>query len=152
MRTILMGMVFLYATASGACMQPNHSENEVRTAVLDFAENFSTGKFANIESTTAKTYMHINSGNSPLTRTQWLGWYRGFADDITKGDHIFENYQIENLQIAFYEDAAYVTGVVNANGTRLGEPFTQSIRFTNLWVVEGEHWKRAGFQDAPSTQ
>ncbi len=105
-----------------------------------------------VEAHLAEDYVHVNSGAAPYDRAQWLGWYEGYAREIARGDHVFEDYAVQSLQITQHEDAAYVTGVVHATGTRYGEAFVQRIRFTNMWIIEGGRWKRAGFHDASSSE
>ena len=96
----------------------------------------------------ANDYMHVNSGAAPYDRSQWLRWYQEYAREINNGDHVFEHYVMDDVEIVIHGNAAYVTGVIQANGVRHGEAFSQSLRFTNLWIVEHQRWKRLGFHDA----
>lgn len=143
--------LFLFLVPA-ACAQPQEPAADIETAVAAFAEAFRSGDYETVEAHIADRYVHVNSGGAPYDREQWLSWYEGYAAEITDGDHVFDSYAIKSLDIARHDDAAYVTGVVRAEGERFGEPFSQRIRFTNLWIVEDGRWKRAGFHDVASSE
>lgn len=142
----------LIVVFAAACAPVTAPENGLEDTLTKFATAFQSGDYDTVASYIADGYMHVNSDAPPIDRKQWLDWYKGYAGEIKNGDHVFERYKIEDVQIVAYEDTAYVTGVVHANGVRFGEAFSQNIRFTNLWIVEQNRWKRVGFHDVAVTQ
>ncbi len=146
---ILIAVVFL---TSASCVQRQQPATDIETTLRNFAEAFRSGDVETVSAHIAANYVHVNSGGAPYDRAQWLGWYAGYAAEIASGDHVFNNYGVHSLDVTMHDDAAYVTGVVRADGTRFGEAFTQNIRFTNLWIVENGQWKRAGFHDVASSE
>ena len=147
MRQLRYSIGLLILVFFAACAPTTAPENDLEDTLSEFAAAFQSGDYDTVASSIAENYLHVNSDASPIDRTQWLDWYKGYAQEINNGDHVFEHYDIEDVQIVVHNEAAYVTGVVHASGIRFGEAFSQNIRFTNLWVVEQQHWKRAGFHD-----
>lgn len=148
---IIFFLVLLLAFS--ACTNADSDNAELsEDDIYAFALAFHTGDFDTVSKHIAEGYIHVNSGAAPYSRTQWLAWYEGYAQEITNGDQVFKQYEIEALEIQRHQDAAYVSGVVRASGERFGDPFSQKIRFTNLWVWEDDRWKRAGFHDVASSQ
>lgn len=144
-------LCFFVLLLTDACAQPQQVETNIETTLTTFAEAFRTGDYETVEAHISDNYVHVNGDGAPYDRVQWLEWYKGYAKEIANGDHVFEDYAVQSLEITRHDDAAYVTGVVRANGERFGEAFTQNIRFTNLWIIENGKWKRAGFHDAASS-
>ena len=142
----------LIATFITGCAKSSQPEISIETTLANFSDAFRSGDYDTVEAHIADEYLHVNSGAAPYDRAQWLGWYETYAQEIVDGEHVFANYSVEALKIARYNDAAFVTGIVRANGVRHGETFNQDIRFTNLWIIEDGQWKRAGFHDTGNTE
>jgi len=62
---------------------------------------------------------------------------------------VISDYSVDDVEVKIYEATAAVTGVVESSGSRKGVPFTSRIRFTNVWVRQGDTWLRAAFHDSP---
>lgn len=142
--------LFILGVVAG-CAPTTAPEYSLDDTLSKFANAFQSGDYETVASYISEDYIHVNNGAPPIDRLEWLDWYKGYANEIKSGDHVFERYDIEDLQIVIHNDAAYVTGIVHANGIRFGEAFSQNIRFSNLWVVEQKRWKRLGFHDVAVT-
>ena len=83
-----------------------------------------------------------------IARDEWLAWVATQRAALEAGTLIIDEYEIRALTIRMRRDSANVTGIVSSRGSRGGEPFSREIRFTNVWVKDGEEWKRAMFHDS----
>lgn len=132
-----------------ACARPaDRPATSVEEAVRSFADAYRDGDVETVDALLANDYVHINSGAAPGDRDSYLAWNRTRAENLGGGEWSVETYDLSELQIKTYDDAAVVTGRVTASGVRDGENWASDIRFTNLWVIEDGAWKRAAFHDA----
>jgi ketosteroid isomerase-like protein len=123
--------------------------DEVRAAIDRFTEAFVSADTVALDGLLIDPYLHVNGSSGTLVgRDEWLAWMATQHEAIEAGDLVIDHYEVTDLTIRMRRDSANVTGVVRTNGIRDGEPFDREIRFTNVWVKEGEEWKRAMFHDS----
>ena len=123
--------------------------DDVKAAVQVFGEAYVTADVVALESLLADPYLHVNGATGTVIGGEaWLGWVATQHDALEAGTLVIESYEIEDLLIRMRKDSSIVTGIVRSSGVRDGEPFRAAIRFTNLWVLEGDEWKRALFHDS----
>ncbi len=69
-----------------------------------------------------------------------------FLRDITSPDLTIEPYQVEDLEIRFYGDAALLTGHTHMKGTYLGVAFTTHYRYIDLYARRDGRWQVVSVQ------
>ena len=121
----------------------------VRTAIDEFAVAYATADVQALDALLADPYLHVNGGSGTvIARAEWLAWVATQRAALEAGTLIIDEYEIKDLSMRMRRDSANVTGIVSTRGSRDGVPFSREIRFTNVWVKEGEAWKRAMFHDS----
>ena len=125
-------------------------ETEIRAAVASFGSAFMEADIPTLESLLEERYTHINGGSgNVLNRDEWLRWVESRRAELESGALVVSDYWIENVEVEVHGEAAAVTGVAVAIGSRNGIPYDSQVRFTNLWVHRGDSWRRAAFHDSP---
>jgi len=143
MNTLLLTGMILMQTVR---LDPS---DDVRAAIDHFAEAYVAADVAALDELLADPYLHVDGDTGKLLgRDEWLAWVASQRAAIDRGDLVIAGYEIGDLTIRMRRDAANVTGVLHTSGTRGGEPFERAIRFTNVWIKEGDAWKRAMFHDS----
>ncbi|GJL94031.1 MAG: hypothetical protein DHS20C05_04360 [Hyphococcus sp.] len=120
---------------------------DVEAAILQFAEAYRSGDVAAVDQLIAEDYSHINNGGEPIDRTDYMAWNNLRAGHLKKGEWRIDQYEVTELVITTHELSAVATGRVIAKGERNGKQWNSDVRFTNLWIKESGHWRRAGFHD-----
>lgn len=139
---LITGMILL----QGMRLDPSDA---VRTAIDDFAEACVAADVAALDELLADPYLHVDGASGAvLGRDAWLARVGTQAVALDAGTLVVDRYEVEDLTIRMRRDAANVTGIAITSGTRDGVPFSREIRFTNVWVKEGEAWKLAMFHDS----
>jgi hypothetical protein len=123
---------------------------EVEAAFSQFSRAFAEADVPVLRGLLARNYTHVNGRTgSVLTGGEWLKWLQSRRVELDTGKLVISVYEIKDLVVQVYKEAAVVTGVAYSSGERDGSPFTSRVRFTNLWVVEEGKWRRAAFHDSP---
>jgi ketosteroid isomerase-like protein len=150
---IVLVLQLLVSSLQPAEAQKASREDEVRAAVSAFGRAFVEADVLYLRSRLTEDYVHINgrSGNV-LHRPEWLGWMTSRRAELTSGELIINEYNVDGVMVHIYGETAVVTGIVKSSGIRGGEPFTSRIRFTNVWVRQGGTWLRAAFHDSPAPE
>lgn len=139
---LIAGMIML----QGMRLDPSDA---VRTAVDEFAEAYVAADVVALDALLADPYLHVNGGSGTVTgREEWLAWVGTQREALDAGTLLYDKYEIKDLTIRMRRDSAHVTGIVSTSGVRDQVPFFSEIRFTNVWVKEGDTWKRAMFHDS----
>ena len=144
-KMVIIGIAVLAGQIS--CTVPTKS---VTDAVETFAKAFRAADIETLDQLLTDDYVNINAGGQPIDKEAWLRWMTSRGDELARGDYVIETYELEDLEIVLYGQAAVVTGMVHSSGTSYKQPFNSKIRFTNLWVHEGGRWRRAAFHDSPA--
>lgn len=144
-------LAFIWVLAPWAfATETTNSETEVRTAVELFGDAFVNADFPVLKGLLDDNYMHINGGSgNVLNRDEWLKWVASRRAELESGILVVSDYRIEKLMVAIHGETAVVTGVAIALGTRDGMPYQSQMRFTNVWIHNGDAWRRAAFHDSP---
>jgi hypothetical protein len=94
-------------------------------------------------------YIHVNGhSGSVLNRDEWLKWVASRRRELGSKNLVINSYSVDDVKVQIYGEAAVLTGVVHSSGERSGAKFTLAVRFTNVWVKQGNAWRRAAFHDS----
>jgi ketosteroid isomerase-like protein len=143
---ILTGLIML----QGMHLDPSDA---VKAAIDEFAEAYVAADVEALDALLADPYLHVNGRSGALIgREDWLAWVATRREALENGTLVIDKYEIKDLTIRMRRDSAHVTGIVSTSGIRDRVPFFAEIRFTNVWVKEGDIWKRAMFHDSQATE
>jgi ketosteroid isomerase-like protein len=148
MKSILISLFVLIQPLLLLAQPGPSAEMEVRKRFDMFAEAFQAADADVLSQMLTEDYVHTGPTGNVSDKTDWLDWIRSRRAEIDSGNFHFDSYEMVDVVIRVYGDAAIVTGLNEAEGVREGKPFTHSIRFTNVWVRDGGEWKRAAFHDS----
>lgn len=141
--------IAVFCLALSGCAKSRDADVlSLETAVREFADAYRTGDVETVDALLANDYVHTNSGGAPGDRDSYLAWNRTRAENLQSRTWSVEAYELSELQMKPYDGFAIVTGRITASGVRDGAPWMSDIRFTNVWIVEDETWKRTAFHDA----
>ena len=115
--------------------------------IKEFNEAFKKADIDRLTELIADNYIHTNGNSKPIGKEEWLKYLKGRKANIESGKLVISNYEMEELQITVHKNSAIVTAKVKSSGLRVSEFFVNEYRITNLWIKDGEYWKRAGFHD-----
>jgi len=87
-----------------------------------------------------------------LDKTEWLAWIRTRRADLAAGTIRIDHYVNDEVRIRTYGRTAVVTGLNTTEGMQEDEPFRSQLRFTHVWVNQGNQWRRAAFHDTRVTR
>lgn len=146
---VLAGATLLALVACASAPSVESARASLPAAIEALNEAYRAADVGAIETLITSDYTHTNGASAPIGRQEWLEWNRLRAQRHASGAWRTDSYAVEDLEVQRYGDAAIVTGVVRSSGSRDGAPANVAVRFTALWVLEGDQWKRAAFQDAP---
>ena len=121
---------------------------ELRARVARFGDAFRAADAPALAAMLATEFSHVNSDGSKPTREQWLAFVATRRRDLDEGRFRWDLYRNVDLEVRIYGDTAVVTGVNESSGVREGRPFSQRLRFTQVWVREGGQWRRTAFHDS----
>lgn len=125
------------------------SETEVRSAVQAFAEAFIKADTTALNKLLDEKYIHVNGGSgNVINKEEWLKWVASRRSELDSGSLIVKDYEIENMLVVIHGVTAVVTGTVTDIGTKNGNPYGSQMRFTNIWIRNGNRWRRAAFHDS----
>ena len=128
-------------------------KEKIRSLVEDFGKAFVKADVETLEAYLTKDYIHTNTGGGVLDKKMWLKWIRSRREDLNKGKIKIESYVNDEVQVKLYgDDTAIVTGRNTTTGIRDGVAFSTQIRFTHVWIRNGDKWQRAAFHDTRITR
>ena len=150
MRTVVFLALMLLAAPWSLATEAMNPETQIRAALASFATAFIEADIPTLEGLLEERYIHINGGSgNVLNRDEWLRWVESRRVKLESGALVISDYWIEYVEVEVHGEAAAVTGVAIAKGSRDGIPYDSQVRFTNLWVHRGDSWRRAAFHDSP---
>jgi ketosteroid isomerase-like protein len=154
-RIFFFAIVALMPCAPGLAQMPNHARNEnfqheqeVRTAVAQFADAFVKADTAVLRSLLADDYVHTNANSGVLDKTRWLAFAKTRHEDLKSGKVSIVTYRNDDIRIRVYGNTAVVTGLNTTIGFRDGKEWKMNLRFTNVWVKREDRWQRVAFHDS----
>lgn len=131
-----------------SCTQPP-DDQLIKQRILEFDLAYKTGDVEKLDQMISFDYLHTNPSGNIVTRENWLNWNISRADAIKSGELVINTYETSELNIRIKTQTTVVaSGINTSSGIDKGEPFETKVRFTHLWVLEDEAWKRAVFHDS----
>jgi len=108
--------------------------------VREFAEAWARSDVERLDALLSDPYTHTDINGRVWDRTSWLA-------DAAEPKPV-DTITCENVDIWLRGDLAVVTGrnVATFRSEQSAHPVEMSLRFTQVWVHEGNTWKRAYFQ------
>lgn len=149
--------ILLFFSLFSACRQQAESETDAQKqnhqaalaeTIDQFNQAFLEVDRPLLDSMTTANYRHINGSFPPITKDIWLAFLDRRKQAIEDSSLQIVTYRMDELEIQFYDDAAWVSGLVHTQGLRDSVMFDDEIRVSHMWVWEEGRWKRAAFQDA----
>lgn len=135
-------------TAGVTAEQRTFLESQVRAALDTFLVAFRDGAVEVLERMITANYMHCNSGSPIIGRDAWLDYNRRRRQQLDDGSLIVDSYETREIAVEIVGPEMAVLSGLNINrGRRNGEPYESIVRFTQTWVLQDGHWKRAAFHD-----
>ena len=154
-KTLLFSMsLFLILTCLPSCndkdtqnQDPSLQKEMLLKRVEEFNNAFKLGDIEKLESMITEDYVHTNSNSKSIGKTEWVNYLKKRKAALDDGTLKVENYIMDDTEVVIHDDMAIVTGKISFTSIRSGERKDNEIRITNVWVKEGQEWKRAGFHD-----
>lgn len=146
---LLAGAIGLLLAACASAPSGQWARASLPSAIEALNEAYRTADVAVLETLITSDYAHTNGASAPIGREEWLAWNRLRAERQASGAWRTDSYVADGVEVRRLGDVAVVTGVVRSSGVRDGAPSQVAVRFTALWVVENNQWRRAAFHDAP---
>ena len=120
---------------------------DLQVTLKIFNEAFEKGDVEKLDQLITENYSHTNGSWKAFGKKEWLEYMRKRRVRLENGELKLCIYRMEDLNIEMNQTSAYVTGRIVMEGVENNEPFERQIRVSNLWLIEGGKWKRAGFHD-----
>jgi ketosteroid isomerase-like protein len=135
------------------------SDDALRRAMAQRNAAMVAGDSAAVESLTAGDYIQTDISGYVQDKSTWLSeYFRPLAQLIKAGKFRWEVYEEKDVQVRIFGDTAVVTGSMNLKGTGAkpgghtwveapGNTFGGTLRFTRVWINEGDQWRLAALQN-----
>ena len=136
---------FLTIIIFGLCTacQTQKDEASLVKAIEIFNQAFKEGDVNKLSQMITENYQHTNGNSKAIDKEAWLNYLKQRQADIQSGKIIVDSYEMQDTKITQYGNMAVVTAkIITSNNSK-----ESAYRVTNIWVVEGGEWKRAGFHD-----
>ncbi|WP_160114561.1 nuclear transport factor 2 family protein [Aquimarina sp. AU474] len=146
----LIGIQFIFTACTN---QDNAKENssiyeaELMARIDEFNQAFHTGDIQKLESMLTSNYRHTNSNSKAIHKNTWLEYATKRKKEIEAGTLKVHTYEMTETEVQFYDNTAIVTAKILVSSTKNRIQQDNAFRVTNIWVREGNSWKRAGFHD-----
>ncbi len=146
----LIGIQFVFTACTDQNPTKRNSsihQEELMLRINEFNQAFHTGDVKKLESMLTSNYRHTNSNSKAIHKDTWLKYVGKRKKEIETGVLKVHIYEMTETEIQFYTNTAIVTAKVLVSSTKHGIQQDNEFRVTNIWVKEGDIWKRAGFHD-----
>ena len=147
---ILLGLFFLclYSCGKNNTTSNEQNEEEVLLSALEkFNTAFAEGDVVTLSSMITDKYLHTNATSKAIQKEDWLNYLQKREVEIASGLTETLNYEMDEVALTFYDDAALVTARIKTEVKKNDSVSAYRYRVTHLWIKENEEWKRAGFHD-----
>ena len=122
-------------------------KGKLTESIQRFNEAFQKGNIEVLESLITKNYIHTNGNSKSIGKREWLNYLEKRNQDIESGNLEITSYEMDELELEYYDKAAIVTGRIQVSSIHNNQAQHKEYRVTNIWVYEAGTWKRAGFHD-----
>jgi ketosteroid isomerase-like protein len=120
-------------------MNREHTEQEVMRLADAWATAELRGDTTFIESTLADDFIGIGPLGFMLTRQEWLARHQS-------GDLKYESFNLDEVKVRMYNDAAILTGRQVQNAAYRGNSIQGQFRTTLVFVQQQGQWRLASLQ------
>ncbi len=107
----------------------------LRDSVRAFGEAWAAHDMKTLDALLAPEYVHTDVGGRVLRRAEWLA----YAQSQQQGSNV----TFRDVEISEHGTFGIVLGANDITGGSLG---TSTIRFTQVWRLADDGWKRVAFQ------
>lgn len=147
---MLKRSVFLLViiTLTACSKNDNNAQREkLEEALRVFNTAFETVDIETLDQMITDNYVHTNGSWEAFGKETWLGYMKKRKAKTESGELLVSRYEMTDLNVEMYEKSAFVVARFITEGREGSTLFKKQIRVSNLWVIEGGKWKRAGFHD-----
>ncbi|SNS42187.1 protein of unknown function [Ekhidna lutea] len=141
--------IFIVSAFLSCTNQQAPSEESLRTAIDQFNQAYKIGDDEKLSSMITENYVHTNSSWKSFGKEKWIGYMEDRSKKLNNGNLTVESYEMNELSIEMYDDAAIATALISTTGVEDGVQFNKKFRVSNFWIFDGSRWLRAGFHDTP---
>ncbi len=120
-------------------MNREHTEQEVLRLAGAWATAELRGETTFLESTLADDFIGIGPLGFMLTRQEWLARH-------TSGDLKYESFNLDEVKVRMYNEAAILTGRQVQNAAYRGNSIQGQFRTTLVFVQQQGQWRLASLQ------
>ena len=120
-------------------MNAEHAEQEVVRLADAWATAELRGDIAFLERTLTDDFIGIGPLGFMLTKQEWLARH-------TSGDLRYESFNLDEVKVRVYNDAAVLTGRQVQNAAYRGNPVQGQFRITLVFVQQQGQWRLASLQ------
>jgi len=119
------------------------NREQIEQEVLRLADTWATaelhGDTAFLERTLSDDFIGIGPLGFMLTKQEWLARHRS-------GDLKYESFNLDEVKVRVYNDAAVLTGRQVQNAAYRGNPIRGQFRITLVFVQQQGQWRLASLQ------
>lgn len=149
LRTALFLNLLLMVSLGCEHKTENGTEEELLVTLDKFNTAFAEGDLDFLDRHTTSDYRHTNNSNKAIGKAAWFEYLTSRKEDLKNGVLKLERYEMSEIEVQLYKNAALITGLVHTKGNHYSETFDRQLRVSHLWVFQEGSWKRAGFHDTP---
>lgn len=126
----------------------NAEEKSLLQTIQFFNNSFSKYDVDALRDLTTSNYRHVNGANPPISKPDWLKYLNSRREKMEVGNLTIDKYSFLDPSVDLNGNSAFVTGLVEVEGSEDGVSFVSRLRVSMYWIKIGGTWKRAGFHDS----
>lgn len=144
----LYAIVFIMWLTSCTVNVSSEAETDLLNQTIEeFNLAFEKVDIEKLNQLTTDQYMHINGNNPAISKDAWMAYLVKRKGQLERGELVIYQYQFNEKKLVVYDRSAFVTGIIEVDGSLRNEKFSRKIRVSHFWIKENNQWKRAGFHD-----
>ncbi len=120
-------------------MTDQQAEHEIRQRETHRFEAIVRGDVAALEDILSDDLSYTHTSGVFETKTDFIG-------KLKSGELRYESFTPEDMRVRVYGTTAVVTGVAGAKVQVKGEHLSFRLRFTDVYVKQGVHWRMVAWQ------